>query len=244
MIRPPTINTREGKRVIKACLSGEYIRGLIYVPDFITEDEEIEIKQQLIEQSDIWRFAKIQNKRRSLQFGYHLDYDSMELYKVREQGIDEIPECWKWIAVRLQQYMEKERGKPCKEFNQLILNEYAPNKGIPHHTDRTHCFGPVVAGLSLFSSVVIEFKEKKGKRNVSKPVLLHPRSAFIMTGSSRYEWTHSISDQKEHRFFGHTIRRGVRYSMTFRHALAASSEVLTRSSYNVVSDQAMDLEEW
>ena len=47
--------------------------------------------------------------------------------------------------------------------------------------------------------------------------------------------------QKEHKFCGHRIRRGVRYSMTFRHAITNSSEVLTRSSYNQVSATAMNV---
>merc|ERR1712129_241267 len=129
-------------------------------------------------------------------------------------------------------------GTKCAEFTQLILNEYAPNQGISDHTDRTHCFGPVVAGLSLFSCCVIWFTDKKKAKN-AKPVLLHPRSLFIMTGPSRYEYTHMIEDKKEHTFCGQRIRRGVRYSMTFRHAITNSSEVLTRSSYNSVSADAM-----
>ena len=241
IMKPPIINTREGKRVINACLNGDYIPGLIYIPNFITEDEEKQIKQELIDKSALWDLCKIQMKRRSLQFGYHLDYSSMELYKARERGLEEIPKEWQWIGQRIKKWMEAKYNKEYKGFNQLILNEYAPKQGIAHHTDRTHCFGPVVAGLSLFSTCVIEFKDKKSRdKNNCKPVLLLPRSVFIMTGASRYEWTHGIIDQKEHKFCGHRIRRGVRYSMTFRHAIDNSSEVLTRSSYNQLSANAMD----
>eukprot|EP01084_Bolivina_argentea_P069413 126300_1 len=239
IFKPPQINTREGKRVINACLGGNYIPGLIYIPNFITEKEEMEIKQQLINKSDIWKYSKIQMKRRSLQFGWHLDYEKMELYKAREKELVNIPSEWIWICSRIQKWMEVKFNQKCKEFNQLILNEYAPNQGIRDHTDRTHCFGPVICGLSLFNTCVLEFRDKRNK-NVVKPVLLYPRSVFIMTGESRYQWTHGIVDNKEHKFCGHRVRRGIRYSMTFRHAIQNSSEVLTRSSYNVVSDNAMN----
>merc|ERR1719445_661614 len=101
--------------------------------------------------------------------------------------------------------MEKERGRACKAFNQLIVNEYNAAQGIAQHTDRTHVFGPVVAGLSLFSAVVIEFRAKKG--GAVKEVLLPPRSVFIMTGPARYEWTHGIKAEREHKFCGHRVRR-------------------------------------
>jgi len=63
-----------------------------------------------------------------------------------------------------------------------------------------------------------------------------------MTGASRYDWAHEISDEREQKFCGHSIQRGVRYSMTFRHAIEMQSEVLSRSSYNDVSSHAMDIE--
>eukprot|EP00483_Globobulimina_turgida_P009818 UN09837 len=167
----------------------------------------------------------------------------MELYKAKEEGLKNIPNEWKWIADRIAKWMELKFNQKCKAFNQLILNEYTPNQGIRDHTDRTHCFGPVISGLSLFNTCVMEFKDKKNNKNANavKPVLLYPRSLFIITGESRYQWTHGIVNNKEHKFFGHRIRRGIRYSMTFRHAIENSSEVLTRSSYNVVSDNAMNI---
>merc|ERR1712129_9006 len=105
-------------------------------------------------------------KRRNLHFGFDLDYDSQEIYRVAEPELAVIPSEWQWIAQRIQKLMESTLGRALEPFNQLLLNEYAPNQGINHHTDKTHCFGAIVAGLSLFSSVVIEFKDKKfkGKR--------------------------------------------------------------------------------
>merc|ERR550525_764024 len=127
------------------------------------------------------------------------------MYRVTEPELSSIPEMWRWIATRAQRVIESKMKRKCKEFNQLILNEYAPSQGINPHTDKTHCFGPVIPGLSLFSSCVIEFREKL--TGMEKSVLLIPRSLFVLTGPSRYEWSHGISKKKEHKFCGHTIRR-------------------------------------
>ena len=54
------------------------------------------------------------------------------------------------------------------------------------------------------------------------------------------EWSHGIAKKREHRFYGQTIRRGVRYSFTFRHAFLSTSEVLPKTTYNAVSEAAMD----
>ena len=241
LMKTPQIRTEAGKQALKDCRNGTYIPGLIFLQEFITEHEEKQIMNYLIDNSDIWRLCKIQQKRRSLQFGWHLDYDSMELYPATPDELSKIPDELEWIPKRIQKTMETMFDKDVKEFNQLILNEYAPNQGISQHTDRTHVFGPVVAGLSLFTPCVIEFidKRQRGKNRIVKPILLPPRSVFIMTGESRYDYTHGIPAKKEVNFYGHTIRRGVRYSMTFRHAIAHSSEVLSRSSYNAVSADAM-----
>ena len=242
----PPIKTRQAKRVVAACLRGDYIPGLIYVPDFISEEEEAQIRQQLIDKSELWSLYKATHatKRRNLHFGYDLDYDSQEIYRVSEPELSVIPAEWEWIARRIQQLMQRELGRELQPFNQLLLNEYAPSQGINHHTDKPHCFGPVVAGLSLFSTVVLEFKDKKlkGKRAAaeSKDVLLCPRSLFVLTGPARYEWSHSIAKKREHRFYGQSIHRGVRYSFTFRHAFLSTSEVLPKTTYNAVSEAVME----
>ena len=160
IVEAPKINTREGKRVINACLSGEYIPGLIYIDDFISEKEEMDIRQQIIDKNNEWGDHWIKTNRNWLQFGYFLNYETMDLYKNKEKGFECIPDVWQWIAQRIQKCLEQKLNQKCKEFNQLLLNSYTPSQGINDHTDRTHCFGPVIAGLSLFSCCVIQFKEK------------------------------------------------------------------------------------
>merc|ERR1712228_936699 len=79
ILKAPKINPREVKRVIAQCLSGDYIPGLIYIEDFISEKEEIDIRQQIIENNKVWIWKK--TNRKSLQFGWKLDYETKALYK-------------------------------------------------------------------------------------------------------------------------------------------------------------------
>jgi len=238
------INTREGKRVINSCLTGDYIPGLIYIPDFISENEELQIREHIITKHNEWRDHWIKTNRKWLQFGYYFNYKTMELYKNKTKGFENIPAEWQWIGQRIQSCIEERLGQKCKDFNQLLINQYAPNQGINYHTDKTHCFGPVIADVSLFSCCVINYKDKmaigNANKNKIKSVLLQPRSLVVMTGPSRYEWLHGIEAKREHKFCGHRIRQDVRYSFTFRHAMDVSSEVLPQTRFNAVSAKAMD----
>mmetsp|Transcript_104172 Transcript_104172/g.127277 ORF Transcript_104172/g.127277 Transcript_104172/m.127277 type:complete len:505 (+) Transcript_104172:3-1517(+) len=236
--KPMILRGARANDIIRQCIAGTYIPGLIYVPDFITDNEHESIKQVLIKNYNLWDLGQIQQKRRSLHFGYSISFDNMELYKCTGK-LAEIPKEFKWIPQRIQRYVEERIHKKIKAFNQLILNEYTPNQGINAHVDRTHCFGPVICGLSLFSHVVMEFKNKK--TDEVKPIVLLPKSLYIMSGESRYEWLHSINRDKIQKFYGNNIIKGLRYSMTYRHAIIANSETLSRNSYNERSAHAWDL---
>ena len=85
----------------------------------------------------------------------------------------------------------------------------------------------------------MEFKNKK--TDEVKPIVLLPKSLYIMSGESRYEWLHSINRDKIQKFYGNNIIKSLRYSMTYRHAIIANSETLTRNSYNERSAHAWDL---
>jgi len=48
------------------------------------------------------------------------------------------------------------------------------------------------------------------------PVLLEPRSIVVLKDDARYKWTHSIPARKVDNFYGQTITRERRVSLTFR----------------------------
>jgi len=228
----------EAKAAMEEIKSGNYVPGLYLVEDFLTEEEERRVAQTIKKRrNQYFDRTQQQNKRRSGQFGWRLNYRTMELY--RAKGIfKDIPADISWIRDKLHDTMEKLLLKNCKNFDQLILNEYYPTQAISRHIDRTHCFGPVVCGLSLFSPCVIIFSHKDSGE--ARPVLLPPRSMYVMSGQCRYKWFHEITKDAKQNFYDTVIQRGYRCSMTFRHAIKADSEVLTRSAYNAKSAKAMN----
>lgn len=77
---------------------------------------------------------------------------------------------------------------------QLTMNKYEVGQGIPPHVDTHSAFTDEILSLSLLSDVVMEFKSASDKR--CRTVALKRRSLLIMTGASRYNWTHGITPRR------------------------------------------------
>ncbi|EDM02600.1 similar to CG17807-PA (predicted) [Rattus norvegicus] len=113
--------------------------------------------------------------------------------------------------------------------DQLTINQYEPGHGIPAHIDSHSAFEHEIVSLSLGSAIVMDFKHPEG---VTVQVMLPRRSLLVMTGESRYLWTHGITPRKfdtiqaSEQFKGGIInsdigdltlsKRGMRTSFTFR----------------------------
>lgn len=158
--------------------------GMIVLEDFVTPEEE----QSLVEFLK-WDDDVAQLKQRQVQhFGYAFRYglndvdDEMPL----ERGI---PPVCDFLLPRL-----TKRGHSKWNFHpdQLTVNRYLPGQGIPPHVDTHSVFEDPILSLSLISDVVMEFRDISGKKI---PVLLPQRSLAIISGESRYGWTHGIASR-------------------------------------------------
>uniref|UniRef100_F7GQ66 tRNA (carboxymethyluridine(34)-5-O)-methyltransferase ALKBH8 n=1 Tax=Macaca mulatta TaxID=9544 RepID=F7GQ66_MACMU len=65
--------------------------------------------------------------------------------------------------------------------------------GIPAHIDTHSAFEDEIVSLSLGSEIVMDFKHPDG---TAVPVMLPRQSLLVMTGESRYLWTHGITCRK------------------------------------------------
>uniref|UniRef100_UPI00358F5DC6 alkylated DNA repair protein alkB homolog 8 isoform X3 n=1 Tax=Myxine glutinosa TaxID=7769 RepID=UPI00358F5DC6 len=104
--------------------------------------------------------------------------------------------------------------------DQLTVNRYEPGQGIPPHVDTHSAFEDGIVSLSLGSQVVMDFRHPCGTR---VPVSLPARSLLVMTGDSRYLWSHGITPRKFDTISnrlqdgGPTLAtRGMRISFSFR----------------------------
>ena len=180
--------------------------GFSYRDDFISRDEE----SSLVGAIDAIEFASFEMHgvvaRRRVKF-YGRSYDAAP-------GPEEP------IPLFLMPYRDRLAawsGVEPDAFRMALINEYRAGAPIGWHRDAPQ-YG-IVAGLSLLSRCRMKLRpyvspsakgtrqEAEGKtmRRATHEIELLPRSAYLITGTARHEYEHSIPAVEE-----------LRYSITFR----------------------------
>lgn len=181
------------------------ISGLIYIPDFISVQEQDFLLSQIDQQTWLTDL-----KRRVQHYGYKYDY------KARTVGNDAylgpLPD---WL-LSFSKKLHDNRIFPSVS-DQVIVNEYLPGQGISAHIDCIPCFADTIASLSLGSPCVMEFANPKTSEK--KSILLEDRSLIVLSGPARYEWLHAIPARKSDIINGIKTERARRVSLTFRNII-------------------------
>lgn len=181
--------------------------GLVVLENFISAEEE----NLLLSLNDFSNDSDAMKHRKVKHYGFEFRYDvnNVDVNDPLEQKIPS--ECdFLWGRLKTTKFAD---------FipDQLTINHYSPGQGIPPHVDTHSAFQDPIISLSLGDSVVMEFKNAK---NEHKSVFLPQRSLLIMSGESRYNWTHGITPRKLDLIpteSGLSVRkRGTRTSFTFR----------------------------
>jgi len=172
--------------------------GFRYREDFIDEAEQDSL---LVSISDLpfreFEFHGYTGKRRVVSFGWQYDYSGRQLRKAAD-----IPEFLLPLRFRAASFARLEPDL----LQQALVTEYAPGAGIGWHRDKA-VFGQVV-GVSLLSRCVLRFRRKVGEKWERVNMTAEPRSAYLLSGTVRSDWQHSIPGVEE-----------LRYSITFRNVL-------------------------
>ncbi|XP_015276374.1 PREDICTED: alkylated DNA repair protein alkB homolog 8 [Gekko japonicus] len=163
--------------------------GLRVIEDLVSPEEE----RRLLESIDWTEDEVIPNAQKSLKhrrvkhFGYEFRYDNNNVDRDRPLpgGLPEL--CNVILAKCLKLGYIKE--KP----DQLTINQYEPGQGIPPHIDTHSAFEDEIISLSLGAEIVMDFKHPDGQ---AVAVMLPQRSLLLMSGESRYLWTHGITPRK------------------------------------------------
>ncbi|XP_021526484.2 alkylated DNA repair protein alkB homolog 8 [Aotus nancymaae] len=163
--------------------------GLMVVEEIISSEDE----KMLLESVDWTEDTDDQNSQKSLKhrrvkhFGYEFYYENNNVDKDKplSRGLPDICDGFleKWLR---EGYI---KHKP----DQMTINQYEPGHGIPAHIDTHSAFEDEIVSLSLGSEIVMDFKHPDG---ITVPVMLPRRSLLVMTGESRYLWTHGITCRK------------------------------------------------
>ncbi len=170
--------------------------ALLYVPDFLSPDEE----RALLATCERLDFDEVrmrgQTARRTARhFGFDYDY---ERYGRLLPG-DPIPD---WLLALRERCAELAAVEP-PELAEVLVQRYPPGAGIGWHRDAP-MFGTVV-GVSLRAGCTMRFQRGKGDERRVFALELEPRSAYILAGAARWRWQHSIPPTSS-----------LRYSVTFR----------------------------
>lgn len=163
--------------------------GLMVIEESISSEDEKMLLENVnwTEDTDNQNFQKSLKHRRVKHFGYEFHYENNNVDKDKPLpgGLPDICDSIleKWLKEGFISY------KP----DQLTVNQYEPGHGIPAHIDTHSAFEDEIVSLSLGSEIVMDFKHPDG---VTVPVMLPRRSLLVMTGESRYLWTHGITPRK------------------------------------------------
>ncbi|ALA59582.1 alpha-ketoglutarate-dependent dioxygenase AlkB [Nitrospira moscoviensis] len=170
--------------------------GFHYLPNWISPAEEAELLAHL----EALSFAPVRMhgvvaKRTVVHFGWDYGYESWRITPTRP-----IPDWLLPLRGRAARLMQK----PEDAVEEVLVTRYGSGAGIGWHRDAP-MFGPTVVGVSLKGTCRMRFqREVKGMRETAEQIL-EPRSAYMLSGSARFSWQHSIPPTKT-----------LRYSMTFR----------------------------
>ena len=169
--------------------------GLEYRPHLITPKEEAEALGFIegLEFQEIQMHGQVA-KRKVTQFGLRYEFGTWELEE----------------TTPLPAELERIRAKAAEiadispqGLEQTLVSRYPEGAGIGWHRDAP-AFGKVV-GISLLSACRMRFQRGKGADRETFDLELAPRSGYLLSGSVRWAWQHSIPATKS-----------LRYSLTFR----------------------------
>jgi alkylated DNA repair dioxygenase AlkB len=171
------------------------IHGLDYRENFITATEHDELVERLTaEDLTPFRFHGWLGNRKTKTYGWRYDFDDASFTPA-----EPIP---RWL-LPLRSKAAELAGVVPEDFAHVLLARYDPGAGIGWHRDRPQ-FEQVV-GISLGAPATIRFRQRTGGGFQRAKLRLEPRSSYLLSGVSRWEWEHSVSP-------GETLR----FSITFR----------------------------
>lgn len=156
--------------------------GLVYVPNFLGEDEESALAGRIAQLPFApFEFHGFSGNRRTVSFGLHYAFDGSGL-----RDSDPMPD---WLHP-LRARAAALAGREAEAFVHALVIEYAPGAGIGWHRDRP-VFGDVV-GVSLLAPAPLRFRRKAGAKWDRFTLVAEPRSAYLLRGEARHQWEHSI----------------------------------------------------
>jgi alkylated DNA repair dioxygenase AlkB len=174
-------------------LQPDFPEGFTYLPHFITEDEEARLLSGIsIIDLHNFSFQGFTANRKVASFGYDYSFDNRGLTKGQE-----IPRAFDFIIDKV----SKQISTTPKQFVELLITQYPAGSVINWHRDAPPF--DVIAGISLMSDCTFRLRPQEKTKQTRNNIISFPvkqRSLYVMSGSSRSEWQHSIAPVKQTRY--------------------------------------------
>lgn len=168
--------------------------GFIYIEQFLDEQEERDLVSVFSALNfHTFEYKGFAAKRRVIAFGWTYDFNTGELSKASD-----IPEFLLPVRQRAAAIAEAAPD----DLEEALITEYTSGAPINWHRDLP-MFDKVV-GISLLNSCTMKLRSY-GSDHKTSSIVLQPRSLYVMYGSARRNFQHSIPPVK-----------ALRYSITFR----------------------------
>jgi len=171
------------------------IAGLDCREALISDAEERALIAHLeAEELSPFRFHGWLGNRKTQSFGWRYDFDDASFQKTVP-----IPD---WLQPLRAKAADFAKVMP-EDFAHVLLARYDPGAGIGWHRDRD-VFDQVV-GVSLHTPATLRFRKREGSGFRRASLEVAPRSAYLLSGESRWDWEHRIVPGDQ-----------LRFSITFR----------------------------
>ena len=166
------------------------IPGLRYAEDVIgTGVEEQLIERLLAIDLPPFRFHGWTGNRKTRSFGWRYDFDDASFAPT-----DPIPE---WLEPLRETAAAFANLQP-DDFVHVLIARYDSGAGIGWHRDRD-VFDQVV-GISIAAPAILRFRRRKPGGFDRANLGVAPRSAYLLSDQSRWNWEHSITPGDQLRF--------------------------------------------
>lgn len=185
------------------------VPGFRYTPEVITATEEDALLEQVAQlELRPFVFHGIEARRRVAAFGLGYSFDRQTL-----TDAPPLPD----FLVPLAERVAPLAGIAPALLTEALVTEYPVGAGIGWHRDAPPF--DVIIGVSLLSPCTFRLRPYlptgTARRGQPRPLRLElaPRSAYVLAGSARTDWEHSIPDAIMRRvsITFRSMRRGRRY---------------------------------
>jgi alkylated DNA repair dioxygenase AlkB len=173
----------------------EQPQGFRYLPDVLSPSEEASLVEHFRRLPlQPFEFQGFLANRRIFTFGHKYAFAGQ-----KPRADARIPEDFRPLT----ELAAKISGRSAEAFEQVMVTEYAPGAAIGWHRDRPS-YEDIVA-VSFLAPCTLRLRRKKGQSWERRSAYIEPRSIYLLHGSVRDDWQHSIAPMDV-----------LRYSVTLR----------------------------